>query len=81
VHLYLFDNRDGAPLDVDSLEIAFALPAADIPPVEADASRAGPGHFVVPSAMLAVEGDWVAEVSVRFSRFEGDVSEFEVPIR
>jgi copper transport protein len=80
VHLYIFDNEDGAPLDVDSLEVTFALPDLDIPPVEAEASRAGPGHFVVPSAMLAVEGDWLAEVSVRFSRFEGEIAEFEVPI-
>jgi len=81
VHLYIFDNDDGAPLEVDSLEVTFALPDSDIPPVEAEASRAGPGHFVVPSAMLAVEGDWTAEVSVRFSRFEADVTEFEVEIR
>lgn len=81
VHLYIFDNQDGAPLDVESLEISFALPDSDIPPVVADASRAGPGHFVVPSAMLAVAGDWTAEVSVRFSRFEADVTEFEVAIR
>jgi copper transport protein len=81
VHLYIFDNDDGAPLEVDSLEVTFALPDSDIPPVEAEASRAGPGHFVVPSAMLAVEGDWTAEVSVRFSRFEADVARFEAAIR
>jgi copper transport protein len=80
VHLYIFDDLDGAPLDVDSLEISFSLPDSDIPPVEAEARRAGPGHFVVPSAMLAVEGDWIAEVSVRFSRFEGEAAEFEVPV-
>jgi copper transport protein len=80
VHLYIFDNDDGAPVDVDSLEINFALPDSAIPPVEAEARRAGPGHFVVPSAMLAVRGDWLAEVAVRFSRFEAGLAEFEVPV-
>ena len=80
LHLYIFDDLDGAPLEVDSLEVTFALPDSDIPPVDAEASRAGSGHFVVPSAMLAVKGDWIAEVSVRFSRFESETSEIEVPI-
>lgn len=80
MHLYVFDDRNGAPLDVDSLEVNFALPDSGIPPLEFAASRAGPGHFVVTSAMLPVRGEWTATVSVRFSRFEEQLVEVRLGI-
>ena len=81
VHLYVFDDRTGAPVPVRSMEVSFSLPAEDIAPIEADARRAGPGHFVVPSAMLGVQGEWRAEVAIRLSEFDEPIAEFEVEVK
>ncbi len=81
VHVYLFDDRTGAPKEIKSLELSFSLPDSDIAPIEADVRKAGPGHYVAPSAMLAVKGDWQARAAVRFSQFEEQLVDFEVPIK
>lgn len=80
IHVYLFDDKTGAPKDVKSLEMSFSLPDSDIAPIEADVRKAGPGHYVAPSAMLAVKGDWEARAAVRFSRFDEVLADFEVPV-
>lgn len=80
IHVYLFDDQTGAPKEVRSLEMSFSLPDSEIAPIEADVRKAGPGHYVAPSAMLAVEGDWEARAAVRFSRFEEVLVDFEVPV-
>ena len=54
---------------------------ADIAPIEADVRKAGPGHYVVPSAQLGVKGTWQAEAAVRLSRFNEVQATFEVPVR
>ena len=81
VHVYLFDDKTGAPVEVRDLEMTFSLPDSDIAPIEADTRKSGPGHYVVPSAMLAVKGDWRAQAAVRFSRFDEQLVEFEVLVR
>ncbi|HTU14184.1 MAG TPA: copper resistance protein CopC [Solirubrobacterales bacterium] len=80
IHVYLFDDRTGAPMEVKSLELSFSLPDSDIAPIEADVRKAGPGHYVAPAAMLAVKGDWEARAAVRFSRFNEVLADFEVPV-
>lgn len=80
IHVYLFDDRTGAPKEIKSLELSFSLPDSDIAPIEADVRKAGPGHYVAPSAMLAVKGDWEARAAVRFSRFNEVLADFEVPV-
>ena len=65
----------------ESLEMAFSLPESDIAPIEADVRKAGPGHYVVPSAQLGVKGTWQAEAAVRLSRFNEVQATFEVPVR
>ena len=81
VHIYLSDGETGAPLEVDGLELSFSLPEKEIAPIEEEVSRAGPGHFLVPSAMLSVEGEWQAEAIIRLSRFDQLEAEFEVEIK
>lgn len=80
-HIYLFNDRTGAPVPVISMEVSFSLPSKDIAPIDAVARRAGPGHFVVPAAMLGVKGDWLADVAIRLSRFDEPIAEFEVEVR
>ncbi len=81
VHLYLFDDRTGAPVPVRSMEVSFALPSEEIAPIDADARRAGPGHYVVPAAMLGVQGEWLADVAIRLSRFDEPIAEFKVDVK
>lgn len=81
VHVYVFDDRTGAPVPVRDMEVSFALPEADIAPIEAEARKAGPGHFVIPSAMLGVKGDWRADAAIRISEFEEPIAEFEVEVK
>ena len=81
VHLYVFDGKTGAPVPVRGMEISFSLPEADIAPIEVEARRAGPGHFVVPGAMLGVRGEWLGSAAIRLSRFEEPLAEFEFEIK
>lgn len=80
-HVYLFDDRTGAPVEVRSLELAFDPPGEGETPIEADVRKAGPGHYVAPAVALAIEGEWTATVAIRLSRFEERVEAFEVEIR
>ena len=64
VHLYLFDRRDGRQYDrTKELTVRASLPGRRIAPIELDARRAGPGHYVVTSAAFGVAGDWRVEVA------------------
>lgn len=81
VHLYLFDNSTGAPVEVKSVQLSFSLPDSDIAPIEADLRKSGPGHYVAPAAELAVKGDWKAQAAVRLSRFDEVLADFEVPVK
>lgn len=81
VHLYVFDAKTGEPVRVQSMEVSFSLPEAEIGSIEVDARRAGPGHFVVPGAMLGVRGEWLASAAVRLSRFEEPLAEFRFDIK
>lgn len=81
VHVYIFDDRTGAPVEVRGLELAFDPPVEGETPIEADVRKAGPGHYFAPSIALAIRGEWTAHVTVRFSRFEERVETFGVKIR
>ena len=81
VHIYVFDDRTGAPVPVRGMDLSFSLPDAGIAPIEVDARRAGPGHFVVPRAALGVKGEWRADAAIRLSEFDEPIAEFEVKIR
>ena len=81
VHLYLFNDRTGAPVPVIDMDVSFSLPGREIAPIDADSRRVGGGHFVVPSAMLGVKGEWQANVAIRLSRFDEPVATFGVEIK
>jgi copper transport protein len=81
VHIYVFDDQTGAPQPVRSMDVSFSLPSQDIAPIDANVRRAGPGHFVAPSAMLGVKGEWLADVAIRLSRFDEPIAEFKVDVR
>ncbi len=80
VHIYLFDGVTGAPVEIQDLELSFSLPSKEIPPIEEEVRRVGPGHFFARSAMLSVEGEWRARAVVRLSEFEETVADFDVEI-
>jgi copper transport protein len=81
LHLYLFDRRDGSQYDgAKELTVEASLPGRRIAPIELDASRAGPGHYVVTAAAFGVAGDWEVEVAARVSEFDEHRATVEVPI-
>ena len=81
MHLYLFDRRDGSQYDATKeLNVAAEPPGKDIPAVELEPTKAGPGHYVVSGAAFAVAGDWTVEVRSRVSDFDEHSTRFNVPI-
>jgi copper transport protein len=81
MHLYLFDRADGSQWDeTEELNVAAELPGKDIPPVAMDATKAGPGHYVVSGAAFGVAGDWTVDVRARVSDFDEYTTEIIVPI-
>jgi copper transport protein len=81
IHLYLLDPRTGAQYDrAKEVTIGAEQPAKQIGPLQETASRAGPGHYVVPAAVLGVPGEWRLTISLRISDFDEYVAKTEVPI-
>ncbi len=81
LHLYLFDRKDGSQYEgTKEMTVTAELPGRRIAPIELDATRAGPGHYVVTSAAFGVAGDWEVEVAARVSEFDEHRTTVEVPI-
>jgi copper transport protein len=82
IHLYLIDPRSGAQFDrAKEVDVDALQSAKGIGPLREPASKAGPGHYVVPSALLGVPGTWSLRVTVRVSDFDEFESTVTVPIR
>jgi copper transport protein len=82
MHLYFFRRDDGSQWnETRELRMAAALPAKEIPPIELDPRKAGPGHYVVSRAQFGVAGDWQVEIVSRVSEFEEHRAIVEVPVR
>ena len=82
MHVYLFDRRDGSQFDeTKELTVTAELPEKRIERIELDATKAGPGHYVVSGAALGVAGDWTVEVATRVTEFDEYRAELRVPIR
>jgi copper transport protein len=63
-------GADGTPDDtIEEAEIALALPAQDVGPIEATPVRVGPGHFQLVGADLTLPGEWTVTFIVRPDRF------------
>ena len=81
LHLYLFDRKTGAAFEgTKELRVTAAMPAKQIAPIALSAHVAGPGHYVVDGASLAVAGDWTIAVVDRVSDFDEYETRFTVPI-
>ena len=82
IHVYLFDRRDGSQYDATKeLTVTAELPEKRIEPIELEATKAGPGHYVMSGAPLAPEGDWTVEIAARFSEFDEFRADVAVPVR
>ena len=80
IHLYL-TTPSGQPTDVDEATVAATLASRGIGPLRLQAHRAGPGHFVVHGAQLALAGDWQLRVDTRRGEFDAASATVSVPIR
>ncbi len=79
IHLYL-TNQTGQPEDVDEAMVSATLASRQIGPLRFEAHRAGPGHFVVHGAQLALAGDWQLRVETRRGEFDAAEATVSVPI-
>lgn len=80
IHLYLLD-RYGRPASVAEARVAAALPSAGIGPLRLHSRRAGPGHYLVPGAVLPIAGAWRVTVTVRRGEFDEWERTITTPIR
>lgn len=82
IHLYLIDAKTGTQFTASKeLTASAKLPAKGIGPLPLHASLAGPGHYVLDSAVLSPAGTWQIEIVDRVSEFEEHTRVLEVPIR
>jgi copper transport protein len=81
-HLYLIDAQTGAPFtETKELTATASLPAKHIGPLPLKATRAGPGHYILDSAVLSPGGTWDIQITDRVSEFEEHSRTVKVPIR
>jgi copper transport protein len=81
IHLYLLNPQTGQPTDVAEATVSATLASREIGPLRLTAHRAGPGHFVVRRAQLALAGDWQLRVETRRGDFDAAEATVSVPIR
>lgn len=80
VHLYLLE-KNGQPAEVDEATLEASLPSKGIAPLHLDANRAGPGHYVVTSAVFPFAGDWQLRIETRRGEFDLYTQTLSIPIR
>jgi copper transport protein len=81
VHLYLINAKDGTQFTATKELTAVArLPAKGIGPLPIKATVAGPGHYILSSAVLSPGGTWEIEINDRVSEFEQFTRVVKVPI-
>ena len=80
IHLYL-SNRSGQPTDVDEASVSATLASREIGPLRLTAHHAGPGHYIVHGAQLALAGDWQLRIEARRGEFDAAAATVSVPIR
>lgn len=82
IHLYLINAKDGTQFTATKeLTASAKLPSKGIGPLPLKANRAGPGHYVLNSAVLSPGGTWEIEIIDRISEFEQFSRTVSVPIR
>jgi copper transport protein len=80
-HLYLIDARTGTQFTATKeLTVTASLPSKGIGPLPLRATLAGPGHYILNSAVLSPAGTWDIQITDRISEFEQHTRTVEVPI-
>jgi copper transport protein len=81
MHVYFFDAKTGAPYKQGKeLTVTATLPDKEIGPLPLEVQDAGPGHYVIPSALLNAPGEWEIDLALRVSEFEQFEEAVEVPV-
>ncbi len=81
IHLYLIDAKSGVQYTATKELTATArLPAKHIGPLPLKVSLAGPGHYILSSAVLSPGGTWAIELVDRVSEFEQFTRVVKVPV-
>jgi copper transport protein len=81
-HIYLIDARSGTQFtQTKELTVTAKLPSKGIGPIALKTIPAGPGHYILNSAVLSPAGEWQLEVTDRVSEFEEHSRTVDVPIR
>ena len=82
IHLYLIDAKTGTQFTgTKELVVTARLPSKGIGPLPLHAYLAGPGHYVLDSAVLSPDGTWKLQFVDRVSEFEEFTRVLNVPIR
>jgi copper transport protein len=82
IHIYFFDAKTGAPYKTGKeLTVTATLPEKEIGPLSLTVESAGPGHYIVQSALLNAPGDWELGLTLRVSEFDQNETKVEVPVR
>jgi copper transport protein len=82
IHIYFFDAKTGAPYKpAKELTVTATLPEKEIGSLPLTVRSAGPGHYIVQSALLNAPGDWVLGLTLRVSEFDQFETKVEVPVR
>jgi copper transport protein len=82
IHIYFFDAKTGAPYKPGKeLTVTATLPDKQIGPLPLTVQNAGPGHYIVQSALLNAPGDWELGLTLRVSEFDQFETKVEVPVR
>jgi copper transport protein len=81
IHLYLIDAKTGAQFTATKeLTASAKLPSKGIGPLVLKPTLAGPGHYILNSAVLSPGGTWEIEIVDRISEFEQFAHTVRVPI-
>lgn len=73
-------NPEGAPLDVDEVEVSWALPVAGIEPFRRTATRIAPGSYVVETVTMLAPGRWHIGLEIWRDDFNRSLMKLEAPI-
>jgi copper transport protein len=81
IHVYFFDSKTGAPYKAGKeLTVTATLPDKSIGPLPLEVQSAGPGHYIVPNALLNAPGEWEIDLTLRVSEFDQYEKKVEVGV-
>jgi copper transport protein len=81
IHIYYFDAKTGAQYSrAKELKVTATLPSKHIGPLPLSVQDAGPGHYIVPDALLNAPGEWKLDLTLRVSAFDQFEKTIEVPV-